>query len=280
METASRKQEQALKFANAAQIQGNKLGSRTLSMLLATESLGLYPNVEADIALRAQLALKPRIIQANLPGAKRMSELTFALGDRLLAGRTIDDELRVWDTSGWQLRNTGAAAAGCKRFWLDPSGTLLAIQNNDDRLALWKIDDIAWARHEPQITLGAPPEAVVIRFDGAYLAARIHSTESKWEVFDIRRGKLCFQAESFSSAFAFSGTGDHCASLSAPGEIRVYELPTGKLIQSMAVPRRDPKDPANPFVKSLLFRESRRQIFNPKCGLQPRWRMVRELRSR
>lgn len=191
-------------------------------------------------AIDPQNATKLREIMTLDPQSRFLSDIAFTRDGKLLISAHSNDSLKVWDASNGELIKILGQRDG--QFWVgdygalsfSPDGNYLAV--GDATVSLWKIPE--WYKFTDLFDGGAP---FVFAPDNRYIACVEYVDDSETEVIVL----IDTKTEAISKVFpghsggintitdlTFSPDGKFLFSCGEDETLRVWDIATGKLIQS------------------------------------------------
>jgi WD40 repeat protein len=241
----------AISLANAAQLTQTQVFTESLigPVLFSPDGGTLAVSDGDTITLRDATALdNTRAVLRGHTGG--LNTLTFSADSALLASGAIEDQtIRVWDVQSGALERTIEGHAGWIRsLAFSPDGALLASGSTDKTIRLWNPADGSLVRtlegHTDFVT------RVAFAPDGKTLAST--SRDGTVRLWDVATGQQkpewSFTAPTMGSeapdesyvdkpfwmtGLSFSPDGALLAAGSTDGQVRVWELPAGTLVQTL-----------------------------------------------
>jgi WD40 repeat protein len=210
-----------------------------LSVLLATESLKRQPSLEAEMALRPQLALLPRpVLTIQDPAANATfnpARMVFSADRKYVATASVQD------VSVWELMTGRQVARMAPQYPLvglafSPRADYLVTGSGSDVFAkpyvaqVWHLPDGREVSRLPQQS--APPKRLAFGGNGESLATVDKQVLRLWDPAS-GRAVAALQQDDPIEDLAFSPDGQRIATIAAGGVATMWSVQDGKKILSM-----------------------------------------------
>ena len=210
-----------------------------LSVLLATESLKRQPSLEAEMALRPQLALLPRpvltIQDPTANAAFNPAMMVFSADRKYVATASVQD------VSVWELMTGRQVARMAPQYPLvglafSPRADYLVTGSGSDVFAkpylaqVWRLPDGREVSRLPQQS--EPPKRLAFGGNGESLATVDKQILRLWDPAS-GRAVAALQQDDAIEDLAFSPDGQRVATIAAGGVATMWSVQDGKKILSM-----------------------------------------------